>query len=229
VTLDFGTEAPPHRSPSTQLETALVTTDEDLIELADFFERVYPHHYIAGIGSEERQVIYKRWRRKCPGFAWLVVRLGNSKSKKILGFSIVLRVDHANYISYRNGESDPWTWDERSLLNFDFPGTSFLYLQAFYCSPAGGRRSARYLYGHLIDHLRYFCLDPVGLPPVIYSPARMPQSIESLQSLGFERARTSRGGFGIWELDCRRIGELSSAAQETYRALCSARLVGQYT
>jgi hypothetical protein len=214
---------PALRPPSSaMLQTAIVRTDEDIVRLVRFFEEVYPYFYVTGIPTKARGKTYKKWLVHCPGFARLILQLVPREPAKIVGFTVVLRMDYGTYVRYRNGEGDPQTWDGRFLLPREIEGAPFLYLQAFYCSHAGGPQAPRYLFTHLLGHLRYFAAYPDSQPPVIFSPARAPQSIENLKNLGFEQARISRGGFEIWELDCRRIQELSSAAQSTYSALCTA-------
>jgi predicted N-acetyltransferase YhbS len=111
------------------------------------------------------------------------------------------------------------------MLAKNAPNTAFLFIQGFYVSQSAGRKMPGLLHAAFIDHLRFFCERPVGQPPVLYSPVKQPQSFQNLASLGFEYSRMSQAGFKIMELDCRRLEELSEAAHQTYKLLCS-KVVG---
>jgi len=206
-----------HRNTDLVVKTA--ASVEDIEELARFIELAYPYRYVSKVDIAIRTKTYCEWMNWCPGFARTFWLRGSDGIDDLIGFSVIVRTHQNSYVRYRNGLNDPWTWDSSHIIDAKGAGTAFLFVQGLYCSRHVEGATPVFLYNAFLEHLAYFCSNPAVCPPVIYAPAMQKQSRANLTMMGFEKARISRGQFDIWELDCRKIMELSLEAQKTFSDL----------
>lgn len=203
-----------------ELRLKVLETEDEVRELARFIEEAYPHAYVSRVNALEREEVFLRWLAECPGFAQTLVEMDQNGGETTVAFTVMVRTDHETYVGYRNGENDPWTWNCSHLVQREAMGISYMFVQALYGVRSAGMERGKALHELFLNHVQALCPDPRSFPPVLYAPTRQQQSAKNYAWLGFEQARKSRGKYAIWELDCRRVGELARAAQRTYAAVC---------
>ncbi len=185
-------------------------TEDTVEKLAHLSSIVYPQGFVSKVGRDKKIRTYQRWFQANPCFAYLIFTKG--KTKKLVGFSIVLRITYETYLQYRNGDAIPWDWSKSDFLDADADGPFYLFSQAIYCRRWHGRSEGAFLTHCYLTHIWHYAKNK---RPLILAPNITSSGKKNSLTLGFERCRASESGMDLFELDCRRIEELSKDAQAT--------------
>ncbi|MBS1715343.1 MAG: hypothetical protein JST30_13515 [Armatimonadetes bacterium] len=196
--------------------------DEHFLHLGALANRAYPPKYKSTLTGDDRTETFARWQRDQPGSVKVLIEKGPF-GETIIGFSIMARTKKQTYREYRNGYGKALDWVKDNFdLDFSDQG-QFLFVYYVYClhSVPG---SADVVNTMFVEHVASMCKSPRNWPPVIFDAVNTKEGKANALGWGFEQSRISRVGMPIFELDCRRVQDLSDAAKATYRSICDVAL-----
>jgi hypothetical protein len=201
-----------------QLSMVDVTADW-IGQLAAYVNAHYPSGLVSELRADSRREMYERWHQVTPDFARLVVHTGRVK-KRIVGCCIIIPISLETFAAYRNSLGTPENWNGQARTAS--AECAVLFMPALHCrkqflASAQSAVLAELFSSFAASHVRDIA------KTVIVSPVMTAISRANMKALGFEMSRHSKAGFELWELDGRRLSELSEAARRTFTALRERR------
>jgi hypothetical protein len=197
-----------------------VSTRASLEELAEYLNAHYPADFISHLRLNSRREMYARWQDMSPNFAQ-VVRRTTGTQHTIAGCCVLLPITIATFAGYRNGLGAPDAWEPANvhlspeLHIFFMPALHFQKGESTQAPDVLAELFASFAGTRITDTKK----------TLIVAPIRTESEQANAKALGFEMFRHSKAGFEIWELDGRRMEELSASGRNTFTVLAARHSV----
>jgi len=211
------TERPAALPPNTEIVNVEASS---IAELASYVDVHYPTGLVSELHLNTRREMYESWHENSPHFARLVVQKHRGKNRST-GCCILLPISPETFARYRNGFGTPdcWTTPDRTAS----PECVVLFMPALHCQKVLKSSAVSSVLAELFVSLAASHVRDVA-KTVLVAPVHTDATRANVRALGFEMFRHSRAGFELWELDGRRLSELSKDAKRTF-AVIRARSV----
>ncbi|MEB3192548.1 MAG: hypothetical protein VKL42_19560 [Snowella sp.] len=186
----------------------------DIEDVANIFSQAFPHTAFSEVDMEKKRRTLRTWCQACPNSVLAVSTV--SSRKEIVGFSIAIPLTKDTYVLYRNGQSQPWDWQKNNILSKNNTRVAYIFHQVIYLKKTIDNDAGKILTGLAVKHIALIANKKT---PVVIAPRKSEAGKKNAKILGFENIGQSEKGFPLFELDLRKVDELSENAKDFWQAI----------